>query len=310
MIKLQIFILIGITLIMSCSPKDNKQLNVSDMDTIFLTEPNSGFMFPLSGFTYKAIDIRYVANRYRFTKSIFYSKDGKKESKNSFELIAFSDDRAPALDKLITSLTAAKSWNYYINDQFLIWYSRVLVSVLLPDAIEKVEYIETDPNPVGSVYIYNTPTIEQKEDTVGAVHIYTRDIFRRTTHEKSTLYLLNDIVITKKIFDAINPIYIRSLRRVTGKTELLEYGNKNLEEVVVISTFEHKEIIAPDMILADDSGFSVLLVDGIELSPLMDLALNRYFFKEIQKISLEDDTSSPFKQKYPEKKIITMITLE
>jgi hypothetical protein len=221
-----------------------------------------------------------------------------------FGLIAFSDNQT-LNNNMASSLTAARYFNYFINDMPMYFYLRVVVSALMPHAIEKVIF---KPTP-DSVAIRVTNDSNDKEAEKGTVNIYTRAIPRKMS-DKNTLYLLDGTMVTSTIFEAIHPVYIKSLRRITNKDELKSYRRGGLKEVVEIETFTLFEI--QGMGFALGGGKSILLVDGIKLDLDMEKKLNASFFKTRKYLSdddFDDGSIAVLKQKYPDKKGFDIITL-
>jgi len=137
--RLLILFVFGImTAMHSLAQKDiRSHLDIADNDTVYLEDPENGEMLfvKVTGSIYKAIDPRYIANVYGFKKTEKKTEyDREKITRKSFSITGF--DYAPIPDfenwrNFITSLNASKKWNYYINDQLLYYYSRVLVSALI-----------------------------------------------------------------------------------------------------------------------------------------------------------------------------------
>ena len=255
---------------------------IADDETLRLEEPGGNILYPVSGSVYKAIDPRYIANKYGTTKELSGIK--------SFQLIALYQFAIPELigNRPYNSVNSGQSWNYYINGKKMSKYARILVSALKLQAIEKVEYAALDTNRFLSIYSYdsynNPPVIPEKIEH-GAVRFYTRDISKGITPDRSTLYLLDDSIITREIFEAINPVFIRSLQRITNREELARYDRKNIKEIVEIKTFDVLEVTlgfpvreksGPGNRDRDDS----VIVDGIKLPSDVRYILNSAFFKE------------------------------
>ena len=306
----------------ACStPKNNtyNPWNIADSDTLYLVDPDDGMQLfpPITGAMYKAINPRFIANPHGFTIKEYAYPDEEKFLRKSFELIAFDYSIIPDynLRNFHTSLNATRRRNYYINDVFMHWYSRVLPSTLMLQAIEKIEYDPSDSILVMAMFPPGTPVSEYR--SIGAQRFYTRDISKSRIDDRTTLYLLNDQVITRKIFEAVNPIYIKSLKRITNQTELAEYGRKDLKEIVKLTLFKKTEIIEGLVQLFECPECDIYLVDNIPLDVYTYYLLNRYYFKEVRVI-LEDEEEAfaPYKELFPEKDLrlrwkqqITVISL-
>ena len=108
--------------------------------------------------------------------------------------------------------------------------------------------------------------------------LFRSDIKQHKVNDKSTLYLLNDIVITRKIYDALNPIFVRSLKRIRDNAELERFGN-NIKEIVKIELFEFNDVVE-DVVFTGDSK-EIYLIDNIPLERNYSFMLNRSYIKEI-----------------------------
>ena len=281
--------LVGVLLVIffftGCAPtKNDIYFEISDNDTLNFESSGAGlFGGNITGKIYKAINSRYIANQYGFTTE---KRKYGESIRKSFHLIDFDycaipDDDAP---RFFTSLNAAKSWDYYINDEMMIYDSRVLVSALELQAIESVEYVAQDTMRV----VFTSPMKDAIDTLVGAIYIQTRDIKQHEVNDKSTLYLLNDIVITRKIYDALNPIFIRSLKRIRDKAELERFGN-NIKEIVKIDLFEFDDVVEDVIFIGDPK--EIYLIDNIPLERNHYFMLNRSCVKEI----IEEDSEKEHK---------------
>ena len=130
---LALFVFGIMTIMYSSAQRDTcNHLDIADNDTVYFQDPR-GSSVKVTGSIYKAIDPRYLANVSGFEKTKTEDDRGK-ITRKSFSITGF--DYAPIPDfehfgESVTSLNASKKWNYYINDQLLYYYSRVLVSALI-----------------------------------------------------------------------------------------------------------------------------------------------------------------------------------
>ena len=315
----------AITLMIGCSPQRsciNNTWNIADNDTLHLETPYKGELFSsykVSGSLFKAIDPKYIDNVYGFTE--FVSANEKKTQKK-FGLIAFDYSRIPNYDNQppITSLNVRKRWNYYINENPTWFYSRILVSTLKLQAIEKIDYLASDTL---TVLLARVPLSFEGRSLDGSIRVFTRNISKSTIDDRKTLYLLNNQVISRKIYEALNPVYICSLKRITDKMEIKKYEqHKNIQEIVKVELFTYEELIknlnSRDRVsirLIECPECEIFIVDNIQIDINIYDALNSSYFKTIRTIS-EDDTEAfaPFREKFPKgklfgKKQVTVIYL-
>ena len=273
--------------------------------------------FPISGSIFNAIDPRYLANRNGFSIRVF--QGGRK--RKSFNLNTFNDPffhRNPLCELCNTCalcgtvdefsmerLGAVLSWNYSINGIPLMYDSRALVSALMLQAIEKVTFTPVSVDSANFVpnHILRIVRTDGMDKETGRVRIYTRNI-PHTVSDKNTLYLLDGVVITPRIFEAIRPIYIKSLERITDKDALQRFNQSDLQEVVKVETFTNLE----GLIIVNTGRF-ILLVDGIELPSTTKHKLNRDFFKKQQSILSGDEGFDALERKFPGERSFTTITL-
>ena len=283
----------------------HNNLEVEDNDVLYLYNyPGLTSQWKVSGKLYKALDPMYIANRYGTTNEVRFDEDGEEIIK-SFELITFNHSTfQSAPGHFVNSLNAARKWNFYINGEILKMYPRALVSALKLQAIEKLEYTELDSAET-LVYVddYFAPIHNLTVKEPGAIHIYTRD-YSKITPDRSTLYIMDDTIITREIFEAINPVYIRSLLRITNKDELSVYGRKNLKEAVILKTFTRDFLL--NIVSFGSPEYNVLFVNGIQLHPSAEDKFNKTFFREIKIISKNTKEFIPYKDKFPGKRIIIM----
>jgi len=293
-----------------------KRWDVADDEIIYLEPPSGNIIYPVSGSIYKAIDPKYIANRNGITRkeTVAVGRDGMeyRNPQKYFSLIAFNHYRYHDISPgPSTSLEEARAWNFYINDKLMSQYYRVLVSALRLQAIERVEYFSSDT--FRYVALNPVPRVLEKPEH-GAVYIYTRDISEGITPDRSTLYLLEDtILITKEIFEAINPVFIRSLQRITDKEKLADHNKKNIKEIVKIETFDatavRSEIPVDVYKKLPDRPNSILLVNGIQMPPNMSYIFNGSFIKERFEFREGSKELSQYQEKLPGIKNIIFISL-
>ena len=305
-------LLLGTLFLISCATHSNIPHNhrtVADNDTLRLR--SGGTRFAVPGSIFNAVDPRYIADRNGFSTRVF---DG--ESRKEFGLNTFNDLYAEhvirEIDKYIFNieifsirhLGVVWRWNYFINDHQLQFNTRALVPVLMPRAMERVTFAPPPDDSVNFVPNYMLRSPPDRE--TGRVRIYTRPIPYNASDE-NTLYLLDGVVITPRIFEAIKPIYIRSLERITNDDELKNFDQAGLQEVVKIETFSHREL---GLTMLYNAARSLLLVDGIELHITIRGKLKSDFFKEHRSYFYADDNTPEYlRQQFPDKRHFTIITL-
>jgi hypothetical protein len=268
--------------------KDNTW-TVSEQDTVHLFDPLKNIGYHLSGTVFKAIDPRYLANRHGIL-TVF--DDSDKKSSMDFSLLTEGKTRniVPTGNNYEIPPDVGSLWKYYINDAWMVWYQRIIPCTLMPHAVEKIEYL----------------TAEQCKDTLDRVNITVRNIEHGISSGKSTLYLLDDIAVTEKIFEAIDLVYIRSLLRITDKDGIAAYcnkikcNNKKIKEVVDLKTFKRKDVVYPSIVFGDSHwGYEV---NGILFNGDTFDALKPNFFKTYKNMPAS-------KEKYPGKARIISVTL-
>lgn len=318
-------ILAGMILKMECYAQTNIYYpwNIDDRDTLFIERGISWkIRYEVTGSIFKAIDKRYIANIHGPQRSeSVYLQDNllKKDIKRIFLLNALDDCGLPDYETrhFVTSLNAQKKWNYYINDLLMYDYLRILVSTLMPQAIEKIEFMPSDTLIGIAAFLDLPPDAPLSEyKSYGAVRFYTRDISKSIIDDRTTLYLLNDDqVITRKMYEAINPVYIRSLMRITGKAELAKYGHKGIQEIVRIDLFKKTEVIEGLIIIQECPECEIYLVDNVQVDREIYYILNSLYFKEVRTIEENDEESfAPYRERFPKgqfrwKKRIIIISL-
>ena len=321
--KILILFVFGlITTMYSYAQRDaSNHLDIADNDTVYLEEPDGRQWYGLSGAVFKAVDPRYIANVYGIT---FLGTSKKK----TFQLISFETSSVPNYKEIsvLSSLNVPRKWNYYINDTILFYYSRIVVSALMLQSFEKVEY---NPSDTLMSLPARLPLEEHHEyrSVGGSIHVYTRYISKSVINDSTTLYLLNGKVITRKIYEALNPVYIRSLKRITNRAELAKYGqHKDIKEIVEVELFE-KMFLTKSLPGSEEvvivpfgcDGCQVYVVDNIQIDENIYDALNRYFFKEICTILEFDKEFAPYRNLFKKEilqkknggkiKQVTVITL-
>lgn len=301
-----ILVVIIILLTTSCSINKNcsHYPKIDNEETILLNQPGVSIAYPISGSIFNSIDPRYIANTNGFTLSV-RSNGERIITQKTFELI--SSGGALALESGIVSSNTTyylKSWNYYINDKLMPYYSRTLATTLMPQAIDEVKFVKNDS--LKMVYVSDAKLSDKIDQGVSAIKIYTRDFIPNEISNNSNIYTLNNTVITQKIFEALNPVFIKSLQRSTNKKDLALFEKKGLKEVVKIELFTLKETLSS---FTADGGDTVLMIDNIELPLDTEKMFKKDFLKEIKYISAGDEGSSTYEQKHPGKKHFIIISL-
>ena len=286
--------------------------NVADNDTIYFR--SAAFpspVLPVTGVIFKAIDPKYLAYKHGFSiiDDVDYRHNPplKPTFKKWFTLVAFSSNLLDEnIKDVITSFTAQKKWNYYINDQLLVDEARALVSALMPQTFERTEFNPTDTLDklaISLAYLpLNTSMAEFMAATIshGSIRFYTRSISKSTINDKKTVYLLNDgQVITRKIYEAINPVFIRSLIRITDQEEIKKYGlHKGVNEIVKLDFFKRHEVINVAT-SRDCPECDIYIVDNIQVDWHVFSVLDKLCFKEVSFIFNGEESFVPFRGKFP-----------
>jgi len=300
-----ILAIISILLTTSCSIKKNcsHYTKINNEETILLNQPGASIVYPISGSIFNSIDSRYIANTNGFTFSV--RSDGERIiTQKTFELLSSGGALALESGVVSSNTTYLKSWNYYINDKLMPYYSRTLATTLMPQAIDEIKFVKNDS--LKMVYVSDAKLSDKIDQGVSAIKIYTRNFIPNEISNNSIIYTVNNTVITQKIFEALDPLFIKTLQRSTNKKDLVSYEKKGLKEVVKIELFTLKEALS---MLTADGGNTVLLVDNIELPLDTKEMLKKDFFKEIRYISAGDEGSSIYEQKHPDKKHFILISL-
>ena len=301
-------LLLGIVLLIGYATQAKAQNNpwgIADTDTISLRAPSSlGDIFlSLSGRIYNAVDPRYIVDRNGFSIRIIQGEKSK-----SFRIFHCFFE--------IPNINSTLSWNYYIDDILLFEGTRLLVSSLMPQAIEKITFTPVSAD--SARFVFNCRIDRETglwmDRETGIVRVYTRSMPHESA-EENTLYLLNGIAITPRIFQAIRPIYIRSLQRITDRDVLQSFDRSGLKEVVKVETFTIREVDGLIIRSSLDSSWAVLLIDGIELPFFTDDKLKNHFFKKVQTITDwhddrgRDEGFDELERKFPGRWRFTIITL-
>lgn len=300
-----VFYIVCVFLSLSCSLKKNYSSNskIDNEETIVLYQPGTNIVWPITGKIYNSIDPRYIANTNGFTLSV-RTDNKRKITEKTFELISISGSPTLGSEYSSSNITSSVSWNYYINDKLMPYYSRILTTALMPQAIEAVEFIKNDSLKI--VLVPDAKLSDKIEQGAAAIKIYTRNFSRNSISKNSSIYLLNNIIITPKIFEALDPVFIKSLERTTNKKELAIYEKKGLEEIVKIELFTLREVLSS---FTADGGNAVLLIDNVELPLDTEKMLKKYFFKEVKHISAEDEEFSVYERRHPGKDYFIIISL-
>lgn len=253
---------------------------MDDNDTVYLSGPSPMAYTPISGAVYNAIDKQFIESRNGiYLDKTWWSNTIKKAVRLSPLNNKEHDDYTSA-----NTSNAASRFDYYIND-VRFYFNRHIVSRLMPKAIEKV------------VYKFNP---EGNDKYRGSIKITTRNPNKIISDPQKTMYILNNIEISEKIFDAIIPVYIRSLKRISDKNELKKYGKKNLKELVITETFTTNEVIAPNALYSTgDTSKHVYIVNGIKLDIQSFWALDKRFFSEYYRYTEESEGFIQFLKNYP-----------
>ena len=252
------------------SVKSQRPYAVDDNDTVCV----GNLPFAVPGSTYNAINPMYIVNRSGIT---LYDK--------GVASIMFTLS-APARYVAQNAVDDAETWDYKINGMPLWKEMRHIASALMPQAIICAEYIP-----------YEKPDGKVK----GYMDIKTCHPDKLKTDARHTLYLLNGIKITEKIFEAVNPVYIKSLKRITDEQELKRFGGKDLKNIVMIETFSYEDLIAPQQIywIKENDLLDLYLVNGIRLNKKSFDAINKTFCNEWYRFFNDDKRAIPYLKKYP-----------
>ena len=300
-------------LMTSCSNQKIDPLNpwnISDNDIITLRPPyGRSIHYDISGLLFKAINPRFIANAYGISK---YNSGGY--TKKEFELVSFDNYFIPNYDEPspLTSLNVRKKWNYYLNDRLIQDYARVLISAFMLQAFERVEYIPSDSTerlsaegmPLGinpkDLLPDQYPYEEISRD--GSIRVNIRDISKIVINDNTTLYLINNQVVTRKIYEALNPVFIRSLKRITDKKELIKYNQKeNIKEVVDVELFTYDDL-KNNIYFRECYSCDVYIVDNVQIDLNIFDALRKPFFKEYREINEENkEEFEPYRKLFPDK---------
>ena len=258
--------------------------NIDDNDTtIYFTNQIGQRIQSITGLIFKAIDPKLVANKHGFTSS--ESKNKNKFLKD-FTLTTFDYVKNPNPYyedySTFTPLTMHSNWDYYINDVLIQGYARILASALMPQAIER---IEMRPQPEFS---HDVSAYREFLQMKGSIRFHTRDISKSLIDDNKTVYILNgQTIITRKIYEAINPVFIRSLNRITDPIEKVKYGRDDINEVVQINLFKIQEV-TPIVSSRDGAEYIIYLVDNVQIDYLVYQILNKLYFKEVCEITSEE----------------------
>jgi len=332
--KMLMFLLFVITTTMySLAQNDiRNHSNTVDVDIIRLINPNfSGISYDVPAALIKAIDKRFIASQYDFIRSEkAFNSFSRKGNANKIivtkRVLMFNfGNILPAgnpNDDL--SQIGHEKWRYYINDMNNIFISandaRSLISTIMPQAIESVDFTPPSqnlnvPKGLNNSKLQGIP--EAAYTNPGVIRLQTRDISKSTINDSEIVYLVNDnLVVTRKVFEAINPVFIRSLKRITNPKELADYGFKDKKEIVKIDIFELNDLTKEVRLLADGCRIcEITLVDNIQVNQKIFDSLNIFHIKEIRVI-MEDDkkTFKQYMKLFPKEKLngtkrVTVISL-
>ena len=308
--------------------------NIADEDSVYLTPIKGGELHKVPGILFKAIDTRFIANVYGYN---FVVSSGYLGVRKEFKLISFDDYGIPNYDdpSPLTSLNVRKKWNYYVNDYLLYEYSRVLISAFMLQSFEKVEYIPSDstewlfakmmPLGIDPKDLQPNQYSHEQISRDGSIRVYIRDISKSKIDDKTTIYLIDNKVVTRKIYEALNPVFIRSLKRVTDKLELMKYTQKkNIKEVVDVELFTYDNDLNNNNISNGGIWYTIrecrdcdaYIVDNVHVDWKIYEALRNTFFKECRYIYEEKkEEFEPYRKLFPDKdfggwsKSVTIVSL-
>ena len=261
-----------------------------------LSSPSpGGAAWSITEAIYQAIDPRLIANKYGILREEIDVEGDRRVVIKRISLFIYDRVFPSPYSGMSPILDDNGKWNYFINDINIFSEGRPLISALMPQAIESIDCC-------------SLPKYYSKE----VIRFQTRDISKSAINDSATVYLLNgNKVITRKFFDAINPVFIRSLKRITNPKELADYGYKKKMEIVKIDLFESLEYLR----INDCPKCDVILVDNIQVDWKIYDALQWLNIKEIREITEDDKKAfAPYsklftKEKIGWKKNITIITL-
>ena len=257
------------------SVKSQQLYTVNDNDTVY---EQAAYFFMISGSTYNAINPKYIVNKNGWTiqNDVFWEDTIAKTVALSIPTLGIID---------LNAVHDAKTWDYKINDMPLWEEIRYIASALMPQAIISAEYI---------------PYEKPYDETKGYMDIKTCHPDKLKTDARHTLYLLNGTEITEKIFEAVNPVYIKSQKRIVDEQELKRFGRKKIKNVVEVETFSYEDLIAPQQTSLKENDLSdVYLVNGIRLNKKSFDAINKTCFHKWYKFSRKDKRATPYLKKYP-----------
>ena len=328
--KLEICILSGILWMAGCSSgsvNTDYISGIGDNDTVYFVNPEGMGGESMPGSILKAINPKFIANNYGYTKTTHATRQfidgrwisGKTRETIEFSLVEFNDIRRPEYDTRVffTSLNAQKKWNYYINGYRLCHGQRALVSALMPQSIEKIEFNPNDTLITVCAYI-DLPSDAPRSDRMskGSVRFFTRDFTKNTLNDRTTIYVLNEsMIITRKIYEAINPVFIRSLLRISDPDELNKYSQyKGKSEIVKIDLFKLEEVVDWVVFLSECPKCTIYIVDNVQIDGDSFRVLNRNSFKEKRTIGEEEEAFASYRDLFPKEisgggKEVVIITL-
>ena len=286
----------------SVKEREKTALMVSDDEPVWFCDYNGNLgVSPIKGIIYNVINKDYVENKNGLTIRTHQDKTRDPHSGSSektFQIIAINrnatpDTRGGYFNAQLTPLSDAQQIDFSINKFYPFGYERILVWALMPKSIEKVEYKTLQQRIDEQLNYY-----EGIQNPLVCFTLRRSDEY--TSANNSVLYVVNGIEIPERVFDALNPIFIRSLNRRTDEETLRKYNRKKAKEVVVIETFTHQEIIAPNVILSTGRGNARFFVNDIEITKDIFLALKPAYFRETQKIRENDENYRYIEGKHPE----------
>jgi len=290
--RVLILFLFGImTTVYSSAQKEDTRISLSSPSP-------GGAEWLITEAIYQAIDPRLIANKYGILREEIDVEGDRRVVIKRISLFIYDRVFPSPYSGMSPILDDNGKWNYFINDINIFSEGRPLISALMPQAIESVDCC-------------SLPKYYNKE----VIRFQTRDISKSAINDRTTVYLLNgNKVITRKFFDAINPVFIRSLKRITNPEELADYGYKKKKEIVKIDLFDINDLINDVVIISGYPQYDATLVDNIEIDWKIYEALNKFHIKEIRDIEKDKEDFAPYRKLFSEKRLkeiktVTVVSL-
>jgi len=285
--------------------------------TISLSNPSPGGAgWSITEAIYQAIDPRLIANKYGILREERDVEDTDRRGVIKRISLFIYDRVFPSpYSGMSPILDDNGKWNYFINDINMFTGGRPLISAIMPQAIESIDFTPPSPKDMPKTKIILPESFRRDSINKGAIRFYTRDISKSTINDSTTVYLLNgNKVITRKFFDAINPVFIRSLKRITNPEELADCGYKEKKEIVKIDLFDINDLINDVVVMSGYPQYDATLVDNIEIDWKIYEALNKFHIKEIREIEKDKEAFAPYRKLFSEKRLkeikrVTVVSL-